>query len=302
MGAVFDLVLINPLTNLLVLLTHVFLGNVGIAIIAITVLVRLGTLPLTLKQLQSTRAMAVIAPRIQEVQKRYKDPKRRQEETMKVYREAGVSPVGCFSSMLVQMPILIALYSTLRIALGASPEALVDLSDRLYPWQYLRGAVPVNDSFLWLNLGRSDQFLLPLLVGMTTYIVQKMSSLPPTDERQAAQASMMNIMMPLMFGYFTILVPSGLGLYYVLSNLVQMALQYFYVGGGPFNWRALVGLSQEPVLPRALEARKAEVEARQRAAQNRAGESGEREPAAAHPGSANRRRRRYASGRRRGRR
>ncbi len=64
---------------------------------------------------------------------------------------------------------------------------------------------------------------------------------------------MMNMMMPLMFGYITLTLPSGLGLYYVLSNLIGMVMQYVYVGGGPFNWRALVGLSKEPVLPRAAD-------------------------------------------------
>jgi hypothetical protein len=94
-----------------------------------------------------------------------------------------------------------------------------------------------------------------VLVAATTFTMQKMSTLPTTDERQRAQAQMMNFMMPLLFGWITLTLPSGLGLYYALSNLIGMALQYWYVGGGPFNWRALLGLSQDPVLPRALEAR-----------------------------------------------
>ncbi|HEX9327797.1 MAG TPA: hypothetical protein VF915_14830, partial [Reyranella sp.] len=72
--------------------------------------------------------------------------------------------------------------------------------------------------------------------------------------------SMMNMMMPLLFGWITINLPSGLGLYYVLSNLIGMAMQYIYVGGGPFNWRALLGLSQDAVLPRALDVRQKQIE------------------------------------------
>ena len=71
---------------------------------------------------------------------------------------------------------------------------------------------------------------------------------------------MMNMMMPLLFGWITISLPSGLGLYYVLSNVIGVVLQYAYVGGGPINWRGLVGLSQDPVLPKALEVRQTHID------------------------------------------
>ncbi len=301
-GQFFDLFLINPLTNLFVFLTA-FTGNAGLAVIVLTILIRALTLPLTLKQMRSTRAMAAMAPRMQEIQKRYKDPKRRSEEQMKLYRELGINPLGCFSSMLIQMPILFALYGTFRLALGTSPEALLDLSGRLYPWSYLRGAVPLPEHFLWLSLGKGDPtgLALPLMVGLTTYVLQKMSTLPPTDQKQAAQNSMMNVMMPLIFAFITINLPSGLGLYYVLSNVIGMVLQYMYVGRGAINWRALVGLSQEPVLPRALQARTAAMEAA-RGTSSRASEEEPAEEKAPSRSAAAARRRRYASGRRRGRR
>src|SRR5262245_61196442 len=120
----FDTFLINPLTNLFVLLSHVT-GNAGIGVIILTIVIRLVTLPLTLRQMHSTRMMAALSPRMQEIQKRYKDPKRRSEEQMKLYREAGINPLGCFSSMLLQFPILIALYRTFSVAVGEAPEALI---------------------------------------------------------------------------------------------------------------------------------------------------------------------------------
>lgn len=303
MGAVFDLILINPLTNLFVLLTNL-LGNAGLAVIVITVIIRIATLPLTLKQMQSTRAMGAMAPRIQEIQKKYKDPRRRSEEQMKLYREAGINPLGCLSSMLLQFPILIALYTTFRLTLGDSPEALVNLSNRLYDWEFLRAGLPLNEHFLWLDLGRPDRFVIPVTVAASTYVFQKMSMLPPVDEKQRAQNQMMNILMPLIFGWITMTLPSGLGLYYVLSNVIGMLMQYFYVGRGSFNWRALVGLSSEPVLPKAVESRNAQLEA-----MRKIGRTEDEEEPAAKPSqdgqraSTNgRRRRRYASGKRRGRR
>jgi YidC/Oxa1 family membrane protein insertase len=260
-GAIGDIVsvfLITPLINLFVLLTTLT-GNAGIAVILLTIIIRFVTLPLTLKQMRMTRMMAAMGPRQQEINRRYKDPKRRQQELMKLYRESGISPVGCFSSFILQIPILIALYRTFIIAVGEAPESLISLSNRLYDWDYLRSGLPLPADFLWLHLGQPDPFVLPLLVAISTFVLQKISTLPTTDERQRAQASMMNFMMPLIFGWITLTLPSGLGLYYVLSNVIGIVLQYAYVGGGPVNYRALIGLSQEAVLPKALEARERQV-------------------------------------------
>jgi YidC/Oxa1 family membrane protein insertase len=306
-GYLFNTLLINPLTNLYILLSTVT-GSAGMGVILLTVIIRLITLPLTLKQMHSTRMMAVLAPRMQEVQKRYKDPRRRQEETMRLYREAGVNPLGCFSSILLQFPILFALYRTFTIAVGEAPEAMIALSERIYPWGYLQSGIPLQADFLWMHLGRPDPIILPILVAATTFVLQKMTMMPAMDERQRAQNSMMNMMMPLIFGWITISLPSGLGLYYVLSNVIGALLQYAYVGGGPINWRALVGLSQDPVLPRALEVRQRQMDSVQALgrdgqsapdAESEPGRTTAKQPAGAEPAA---RRRRYANGRRRGRR
>ena len=319
-GEFFNFFLITPLTNLFVLLTNLT-GNAGVAVILLTILIRLVTLPLTLKQMHSTRAMMALAPRQAELQKKIKDPRRRQQEMMKLYREAGINPLGCFSSMLIQMPILFALYRVFILTLGEAPESLIALSERLYNWDYLRGGLPLPADFLWLHLGQPDPFLAGL-VAASTFALQKMSTLPTTDEKQRAQAQMMNFMMPLLFGYITLTLPSGLGLYYALSNIIGMVLQYAYVGGGPFNWKALMGLSQEPVLPRALEVREQQRERFSKLGRDGGGDEDETEagedvpakaprkprpsPASASAGASNdgggggtrRRRRRYGRGRR----
>ena len=300
-GDLFDLLLINPLTNLFILLTTLT-GNAGFGVILLTIFIRIITLPLTLRQMHSTRMMAMLSPRMQELQRRYKDPKRRSEEQMKLYREMGINPLGCASSMLLQFPILIALYQVFSVAVGESPEALIRVSNRLYDLDILRNGLPLPADFLWLHLGRPDPLILPISVAATTYVLQKMTVLPTTDERMRAQNSMMNLLMPLLFGWITISLPSGLGLYYVLSNLIGMVLQYAYVGGGAFNWQALVGLNQEPVLPKALQARDAQQEAMKVRTTKKDEEEAGEEVARPISESAARRRRRYASGRRRGRR
>jgi len=301
-GNLFDLFLIDPLTNLFVVLGAVT-GSAGIAVILLTIIIRVITLPLTLKQMHSTRVMAMLSPRMQEIQRKYKDPRRRSEEQMRLYKELGINPLGCASSMILQFPILIALYRTFIVAVGEAPESLIQLSQRLYPIGFVQGALPLNAEFLWLHLGRPDAIILPVCVAASTYVLQKMTMMPATDERTRAQNSMMNMMMPLLFGWITISLPSGLGLYYALSNIIGMLMQYLYVGGGAINWRALIGLSQDPVLPRALEVRQAQQDKVTRAGGVMSNDETGVEKAKSDNGSAAARsRRRYSSGRRRGRR
>jgi YidC/Oxa1 family membrane protein insertase len=304
----FNNFLINPLTNLFVLLSHLT-GSAGIGVILLTIFIRIVTLPPTLRQMHTTRMMAALQPRMAEIQKRHKDPRRRSQEQMKLYKEAGVNPLGCFSGMLLQFPILISLYRTFSLAVGEAPESLIDLHDRLYAWDFLRGGLPLESDFLWLHLGRADPIILPVLVAATTYVLQKTTMMPANDEKARAQASMMNMMMPLLFGWITISLPSGLGLYYVLSNVIGVVLQYAYVGGGPINWRGLVGLSQDPVLPRALEVRQMHIDRVSRMSRGDDEEDDDEEatpakrtPKAPVTDPATTRRRRYQGGRRRGRR
>jgi YidC/Oxa1 family membrane protein insertase len=248
----FDLVLVDPMTNILIVLARVFAGSFGVAIIVFTLIMRGLTFPLTLRQIRASRAMSAIQPRLQEIQKKYKDPRRRSEETMKLYKEAGVNPAGCILPMLVQFPIWIALYRTIRLVLGSTPESFIGLSQRLYPWAYVRQAVPLENRFLWLNLAQPDTtFLLAILVGASTWVQQRMTTPGNiTDERQQSMNKTMMWMMPLMFAWFTLTVPSGLAVYWAATNLVGIALQYFYMRPAGQSWR-------EVFLPAPAPARRA---------------------------------------------
>jgi YidC/Oxa1 family membrane protein insertase len=236
-----DLVFVNPITNALIILNNIVLGYFGVAIIIFTIFMRLLTMPLTLRQVRSSRSLSVLQPRLQELQKKYKDPKRRQEETMKIYREAGVNPLGCLLPMLVQFPIWIALYRALRITVGGTPESLVDLSQRLYPWSYIERAVPLHNDFLWMNLGQPDSSLiLALIVFASTYVQQRLASPVSTDPRTQSTNQMMLWMMPLMFAFFTLQVPSGLGVYWAISNIIGVIMYYFALGPQKISWRTIL--------------------------------------------------------------
>ena len=112
--------------------------------------------------------MQQIQPQMQELQKKYKgkDPKKLQAETMALYKEAGVNPLGCIFPMLVQFPIWIALYQVIRLSLGDTPESLVTLSQTPLPDPVHPHAVPLNNQFLFWNLGQPDTtYILPILVA-----------------------------------------------------------------------------------------------------------------------------------------
>ena len=119
----FDVVLLQPMLNFLVLLSGVFFGSFGLSIVVLTVIVRVVTLPLTLRQLHSSRSMQELQPKMKELQKKYaKDKERLNQETMKLYKEHGVNPLGCAFPMLIQFPIWIALYQAIIQGLGYAPE------------------------------------------------------------------------------------------------------------------------------------------------------------------------------------
>jgi YidC/Oxa1 family membrane protein insertase len=251
-GVAWDKLFINPLINSLLLLTNVVGGQFGVAIILFTVILRVATIPFTLRQLQSTRAMQEMQPRMQEIQKKYKDPKRRQEETLKLYRETGVNPLGCFMPMAIQMLVFIALYRALAFVVGGSPESLVGLSQRVYPWSYLTQSIPLEQTFLWLELGKPDRtYILPLMVGLSTYIQTRLSATPATTPQQQQQQQMMTWMMPLVLIWITLALPSGVGVYWVISNVFQVFASYI-VYGRRMTWRSLLptAAATEPQRPR----------------------------------------------------
>lgn len=228
-------VLLRPMLNGLLLFYGLLFNNFGLSILTLTVVVRLVTLPLTLKQLKATKAMAVIQPKIKELQKKHgKDKQKISQETMRLYREHGISPMGCLLPMVVQFPVWIGLYQVIIISLNLSPEGLLRLSRDLYSWLGLvHEAIPLNAKLLWLDLARPDPTpLLPILVGASMWLTQRQTTLPSADPTQAATNRMMLWMWPLMFAFLTFSFPSGLALYWVVSNVIGIAIQYFVTGWG----------------------------------------------------------------------
>ena len=232
-------IIIRPMLNLLVVLYTICFNNMGIAIIVFTVIVRVVTLPLTIKQLRQMRAMMDLQPRMREIQDRYgRDRQRISQETMRLYREAGVNPVGCLGPLIIQMPILFGLFRVLIQTVYSRPDHLVALAEKFYAWIPffpIYTAAPLSATFLWMDLSEPDpsNVIIPVLVFVSTWLQQKMTMTPSTDPRQSTNQMMMLWLMPLMIAFFSFTLPSGLSLYWIASNVIGIGIQYFVTGWQP---------------------------------------------------------------------
>ncbi|MCH7705833.1 MAG: membrane protein insertase YidC, partial [Chloroflexi bacterium] len=229
--------ILNPMLNGLIALYALLGRNFGLTIIVFTILVRLATMPLTMRQMRSTKKMTELQHRIKAIQRRYaKDRARLSQETMRLYKEAGVNPVGCIGPLVIQFPIWIGLYLSIIQALPSTPEKLAGLSSHLYAWLPFVNVdqlIPLNSHFLWLDLAMpSPSPILPVLVGISMWVLQKMSTTATADPSQQSTQRIMQWMMPFMFAFFTLRMPSGLPLYWFASNVIGAAIQYRIAGLG----------------------------------------------------------------------
>lgn len=234
-GDIWNLIILSPVINVLIVLSHYLFGNFGLAIIALTIVVRVVTMPLTLKQTKATKAMQALQPKLVELQRKYaRDRARLAQEQMRLYKESGVSPAGCMVPMLVQLPVWIALFQSIIRVLAVVPEDFLNLSHHLYSsWSIVFSLVPLGSKFLWLDLATPDNLLLlPILVGGTMWLQQKMVTPVGADPKQQAQSRMMLWLMPIMFAFMTLQFPSGLALYWVVSNVISIVIQYKVTGWG----------------------------------------------------------------------
>ena len=231
------------------------IGAYGVAIIVMTILIRLALAPLQQFQLITQRkSMAEqrkLAPQVAELRKKYKkDMQRQNQEIMKLYQEHGVNPlgglVGCLP-LVVQMPILSALYFVFRfraqeLHMPTHFWFIPNLND--IPSQHGLFAI------LGLAIPTAAYLIFPLLAALTTYVQAKMMQMPPapnpTDQElqtQQIQRSMVFIS-PLMIGYFALTVPVALALYWFVGNCVGIIQQSFVVGWGnllPARFRTVAG-------------------------------------------------------------
>ncbi len=222
--------LIRPFLNLLLFL-YAYLGRSFVVAIGVfTLLLRCLTMPLQIKQVRATRAMSRLQPKMAELQKKYGGDKTRLvQEQQKLYKDAGANPMGGCLLSFAQFPIWIALYQSINSILADTPIELMSLGQNTYSgFTMFTDLVPLQNRFLWLNLANPDPspFVLPVLVGGTMWLQQKLMAQPSADPQQASMNQTMQLMMPLMFGYFTTQFASGLAIYFVISNVIGIVMQW----------------------------------------------------------------------------
>lgn len=185
---------------------HGFVDNFGLSIIIVTILIKILLLPLTIKQDKSMKAMKKLQPELDEIRKKYANDKQMLNiKTMELYRENKVNPAGGCLPILIQLPILWALFGVLR-----------------------GGIVPVDSTFLWMKLVDPDPFyILPLLNGAVSFLQQKLMG--TSDNPQMKN---MMYMFPIMMIFISYKMPAGLQIYWLTSSLAAVIQQYFIMKKG----------------------------------------------------------------------
>jgi YidC/Oxa1 family membrane protein insertase len=198
-------------------LTHFALfGSYGIAILILTVIVRIIFWPLTHKSTESMKRMQELQPQMAAIKEKYKDnPQRMQQETMALYKENKVNPMGGCLPMFVQIPVFIALFAVLRSAIELRYSGFLWIADLSEPENLFAGAIPFVGS---LNI-------LPIVMAATMMWQQKLTtgSNPAATPEQKQQQKMMAVMMPIMMLFFFYKMPSGLVLYWTTSQVIMIA-------------------------------------------------------------------------------
>ncbi len=208
---------------------HRYVRNYGVAIILLTVITKIVFYPLTLKSMASMKAMQALQPQVNALKaKHQKDPQRAQREMMELYKKHGVNPMGGCLPMVVQIPIFYALYLVFSLSVELQNATFLCFG-RLFGLE------------LWIcDLAQQDPtYVLPLLMGVSMFVQQKMS---PTvgDPRQAK----IMLLMPVVFTFMFLNLPSGLVLYWFVSNVLQI-LQQYYMDRGRTSKIAPKGIQQK---------------------------------------------------------
>jgi len=226
---IFDVLLYRPLFNLLILIyDYLPVHDFGLAIISLTVIIRFIIYPISVKALNSQKILQKLQPQVQEIQKKYKDDKEKQaKETLELYRKEKINPFSGLILVIIQLPILIALYMVFDR--GLRPEELSKL------YSFVLNPIYVNSMFLNIVDLAKPNVIFAVLAGLIQFFQTKM--LIPLQSRSKNQAqkpdisSMMQKQMVYFFPVITVIIllklPSALGLYWIISGLFSIIQQYF---------------------------------------------------------------------------
>ena len=207
-------VIAKPMGLLLDLL-YGFIGNYGISIIIFTVFVKLCLYPLYIKQTKSTAMMSEMQPKIKALQNKYgNDQEMLNIKMQELYKEEKFNPMGGCLPMLIQMPIIMGLFALLR-----NPMRYITKDSMIFAF---------HEPFLWIkDLSQPDPWILPIIAGVATFIAFTMNRMlqdtgSAAANQSAAMMKMMQYIFPLMILWMARSFPSGLALYWAVSQIIQI--------------------------------------------------------------------------------
>jgi YidC/Oxa1 family membrane protein insertase len=273
MGEFFNVVLVNPIINILLVFYQIFSFfhipyALGFAIIGLTVAIRFILYPLTTSQLQASMKMQKIAPHLKNLKEKYKgDSARMQQETLKLYKEHGVNPAAGCLPILIQMPLIWALYSVCINIVNYKSSVVVAEINKVVYFDFLKLQAAWDPSFFGLQLGELPSklfstvgpiiLIVPILTGVFQFVLSKMMIPAKTgvavleknierkgqvdkkdasDFASAFQTQAMFIF-PIMIGFFSFSFPIGLSLYWNTFTIFGIIQQYKVMGlGGLSEW------------------------------------------------------------------
>jgi YidC/Oxa1 family membrane protein insertase len=195
---------------------HSFIPNYGFVIIVFSIIIKFALHPLTKQSLKSMKKMQLLQPKITELKEKHKDdPQKVQKETMKLYSTYGINPMGGCLPMLLQMPILIALWSLFNVAIDIRQQPFMFWINNLSAPDVIY-RLPFKIPLFGIDVISG----LAVLLGITMFFQQKMSVKDPSQKALV-------YLMPVMFTALFMTFPSGLNLYYFMFNLLSIGQQYY---------------------------------------------------------------------------
>lgn len=260
MGEFFNLILINPIANVLLsVYAALFFLNIpyalGFSIITLTIIFRFVTYPLMSSQIRSSKKMQTLAPHLSKIKETHKgDTKRLQQETMRLYKEHGINPLAGCLPILVQLPVIWALYSVLQNVVGLDSEVVVSEINKIAYFDFLRLKAPWDTSFFGLPLSQNPSgllssvgfavFLIPLATGFFQFVQSKMmmaqteekkdqaKNIEKKDDFASAFQKQSLYIFPIMIGFLSYGFPIALSLYWNTFTIFGIIQQYKVSGPG----------------------------------------------------------------------
>lgn len=222
MGAIFHEVLLRPILNLLVFLYSTLGNDFGLAIIAATLLVRIIVSPLSIKTTRSQQALAKLNPQVEEIRKKVTDPAAQSQAIMRLYKENNVSPLSGCLPLLIQLPIIIALYQALLAGFKPENTAL------LYGFINDPGTIhPISFGFLNITL---PNHILAIVAGVFQWVQAKVAMLVQSQTTSNGTASALNSQMlylfPLMLVVISWNLAAGVTVYFISSSIIALVEQW----------------------------------------------------------------------------